>query len=158
MPPKQHELIRLLWPVAVTLPIIAIAASAGRAQPKSFDGAYKGSLECEQLTAGIGVFRTPLSIIVRNGRVMALVPAFDIDGKHELSPAMTAGTIDLDGVFRVGYTLYTRDASIGGDYSVTLNAAGGTLTGTQVLTREITGDGGTRTCKGTVVQVELPRP
>jgi len=70
---------------------------------------------------------------------------------------MPAGTVDPNGVFRLGYTGYWSHYSIRGDYSGTLNATGGTLTGTQVLTREITGDGVTRTCKGTVVQVELSR-
>jgi hypothetical protein len=103
------------------------------------------------------IFRTPLSIIVRNGHVMALTPMFDIAGREEPAPAVAAGIVDPDGVFRLGYTVYTRDYTVRGDYSGTLNATGGTLTGTQVLTREITGDGATRICKGTFLQVELPR-
>jgi hypothetical protein len=39
--------------------VIAIGASAGRAQPKSFDGAYSGTLECE--LGGVEVFRSLLT-------------------------------------------------------------------------------------------------
>src|SRR5262245_26524292 len=47
--PMQQPFIRLLCLAVSTLSVVVIGASTvGRAQPKSFDGAYKGSLECEQ--------------------------------------------------------------------------------------------------------------
>jgi hypothetical protein len=52
--------------------------------------------------------------------------------------------------------VHGRHYSTHGDYNGTLSATGGTLTGTQVLTRENIGDGGTRTCKVTFLKVELP--
>jgi hypothetical protein len=150
----NSQTIRLLCLAVSTLPVIAIGAStAGRAQPKSFDGAYKGTLECEQ--SGLGVLRSLLTIIIRNGLVTGGAPTLGIDGKEILS--MGRGTVDPDGVFHFGYILYTRDYSLRADYSGTLNDTGGTLTGTQVLTREITGDVVTRTCEGTFLKVELPR-
>ena len=53
---------------ARSLALIAIAGSlfaigappVGLAQQQSFDGAYKGSLECEQTPEGIGILRSPL--------------------------------------------------------------------------------------------------
>jgi hypothetical protein len=154
--PKQRELIRPVCLAAIALLVVAMGAStAGRAQPKTFDGDYKGSLECEQ--GGLEVFRRPLAIIIRNGRVTGGAPTLDIDGRQEVSFAVGTGTVDPDGGFRLRYILYTRDYSLRGDYSGTLHGGGGTLTGTQVFTREITGDGATRTCKGTFLQVELPK-
>ena len=120
MQPKQKELIRPLRLAAIILSAVAIGASTtARAQPKSIDSAYKGSLECEPMTAGSEIFRTPLSIIVRNGWLTAL---FDHDDGRPPSTAFARVTVDPVGVFRFGYTLYTRDYSIRGNYSGTLNA------------------------------------
>jgi hypothetical protein len=146
----NSQTIRPLCLAVITLPVIAIGAStAGQAQTKSFDAVYRGTLECEQ--GGLEVFRSPLTIMIRNGSVIAS------DGRDKLGPVPGFGTLDPDGAFRFGYIFYTRDDSLRADYSGTLNDTGGTLTGTQVFTREITGDGGTRTCKGTFLKVELPR-
>jgi hypothetical protein len=146
----NSQTIRLLCLAVSTLPVIAIGAStAGRAQSKYFDVVYKGTLECQQ--DGLEVFRSLLTIAIRNGSVTAS------DGREELGPIPGSGTVDPDGVFRFGYILYARDYSLRADYSGTLNDTGGTLTGTQVLTREITGDVVTRTCEGTFLKVELPR-
>jgi hypothetical protein len=145
---NSQTISALCLPV-ITLPVIAIGAStAGRAQSKYFDAVYRGTLECEQ--GGLEVFRSPLTIAIRNGSVTAS------DGREEVG-VPGSGTIDPDGVFRFGYTFYTRDNSLRADYSGTLNDTGGTLTGTQVLIRQITGDDGTRNCKGTFLKVELPR-
>ena len=63
---------RSLALIATAVLLTAIgASSAGLAQQQSFDGAYKGSLECRQMPEGIGPLRLPLAILVRNGRVMA---------------------------------------------------------------------------------------
>ncbi len=154
VPPKQRKLIRLVCAATISASAVAIGASkVVLAQPKTFDGFYKGSLECEQMTAGGGASRVPLSIFVRDGTVMAL---YDSDDRRT-GPIMPAGRIDPHGVFRLGNTSYTSDRSIQRDYSGTINGSDGTLTDTQVLTRKITGDGGTRTCKGTLLRVELPR-
>jgi hypothetical protein len=154
----NSQTIRLLCVAVITLPVVAIGASTvGRAQPKSFDGAYKGTLECEQ--GGLEVFRSLLTIIIRNGLVTGGAPTPGIDGRQELPAAVVPGrgTVDPDGVFRLGYILYTGEYLLRADYSGMLSDTGGTLTGTQVFTREIPGDSGTRTCKGTFLKVELPR-
>jgi hypothetical protein len=132
---------------ALILVLVAMGTTAGLSQPKTFDGAYNGSLECERITAGVGNFRVPLSIIVRDGIVVA---AFEVE-EHS-SPMQATGTVDPDGAFRFGFIAYTRDYSFRGDYSGTLSATGGRLTGTQVLAH-----GAIRACKGTVFQVELPK-
>jgi hypothetical protein len=123
------------------------ASTAGRAQPKSFDGAYKGTLECER---GLEVFRSLLTINIRNGRVTGGARTLGIDGKEELIPG--GGTVDADGIYRSGHIFYTRGYTLHADYIGMLSDTGGTLTGTQVFTRETTEDGGTRSCKGTFLK------
>jgi len=152
--PKERELL-CLCPAVITLLIVAIGAStAGLSQPKSFDGAYKGSLECEQ--SGFEAFRMPLAISIRDGRVTGGASILDIDGR-QVGPELGFGTVNPDGTFNLGYILYTQKYSIHAYYSGTLNGTGGALIGTQVLTREITVDEVTHTCKGAFVQVERPK-
>jgi len=134
------------------------ATPAGLARSQSFDRAYKGSMKCEQMPAGDGILRTPLAITVRNGRVVASAPMFDIDGRQEIWSAVATGTADVDGVLHFAYAVFTLDAEFHGHYTVTINAAGdGTLIGTQVGTRAIGGDVVTRKCTGTVFEVKSPR-
>lgn len=141
MQPKQQL-------AALTLLVVAMETTPGlSSQLKSFDGAYKGNLECEPMTAGSGVFRTLLSIIIRDGSVMAM-----FDAEEHIGPMQAAGTVDPGGAFRFGVTVYTQQYTIRANYSGTLSAIGGTLSGTQV-----SANGSTRTCKGTVSQVELPK-
>ena len=153
--PKERELL-CLCPAVITLLIVAIGAStAGLSQPKSFDGAYKGSLECEQ--SGFEAFRMPLVISIRDGRVIGGASILDIDGR-EVGPEQGFGTVNPDGTFNFRYILYVPgNYSTHVYYSGTLDGTGGTLIGTQVLTPEITGDVVTRTCKGTFLRVELPK-
>jgi hypothetical protein len=147
---------RLLALIAIPVSLTAIGApSAGLAQQQSFDGAYNGSLECQQMPEGIGPLRLPLAIRVRNGRVIASASMFDIDGKKELIPALVTGTVNADGTFHVGTTVFISDARAQVDYTGTLDDAGGTLKGTQVWTRA-SASGPTRACNGTFVKVGSP--
>jgi hypothetical protein len=106
-------------------------------------------LDCERVTAAREIFvRLSASIIVFRTIIVAV-----LDGDDNPSRVLASGTIGPDGVFRFRYTGHTGEYSFRGDYSGTLNAARGTLAGTEVFT----GDGGTRTCKGMVFQAELPK-
>jgi hypothetical protein len=88
--------------------------------------------------------------------VTADTPTYDIDGLL-IEPNLAAGTVDSAGVLYFGHTVYMRNAELRANYTVSLSAAGGTLTGTQVWTRATGGDSVTRTCKGTVFEVGLPK-
>jgi hypothetical protein len=141
---------RSLRAIAVAGFIVACGVPlAAEAQLQSFDGDYKGSLECEPKRGGVGILRAPLAIVVRNSQAVASAPIFDVDGAQEVSGAVATGTVDADGVLHLAYTVLTRDAIIRGDYIGTLEAGGGTLNGTQVWTPATAG-GVTRTCKGTL--------
>jgi hypothetical protein len=108
-------------------------------------------LECEETPA-----RTSLAIIVGDGIVTADAPTYDIDGLL-ISPIIAGGRVDSAGVMHFGYTVDLRKAVMRANYTVTFSAAGGTLTGTQVWTRATGGDSVTRTCTGTVFEVELSK-
>jgi len=147
---------RSLALIATAVLLTAIgASSAGLAQQQSFDGAYKGSLECRQMPEGIGPLRLPLAILVRNGRVMASASMFDIDGKKELIAAVATGTMNANGTFHLGTTVFIGDATAHVDYTGRLNGDGGVLKGTQVWSRP-SADGPTRACNGTFVKVGSP--
>jgi hypothetical protein len=140
--------------IAIAVSLTAIGApSAGLAQQRSLDGGYKGSLECQQMPEDIGLLRLPLAIVVRNGRVVASAPMFDIDGKKELTATVATGTLNAEGAFHVGVTVFIGDASAHVDYTGTLDGDGGTLKGMQVWSRATAGESGpTRTCSGTLAE------
>jgi hypothetical protein len=125
-------------------------------QPASLDGVYKGSMACERTTGGVATFHGTLAITVRDGRhVMAATPTFDAEGRKQLLLGWATGIVDPNGEFRVGFVAYMRDDTLHADYSGTISATGGTLTGTEVWTRA-TGEDVTRSCKGEFVRVERP--
>jgi hypothetical protein len=105
------------------------------------------------------MFRTSFSIIVHDGRAMAGGDIVDIDGKRrpELLSMVVTGTVDANGVFRLGGTFFDLDATFEAKYTGALNASGGTLSGTQNWTRAGGGDGVVRACKGTVLVVDSAR-
>jgi hypothetical protein len=142
--------------VAVGLAAAIGVLPARLAHPQSFDGAYKGSMDCEQVPSDNRIFRTSLAIIVKDGKVHASMTMFDVDGKEEFLPEMAAGTVDADGALRFSDRTFTHRGNLQADYTGALNAAGGTLTGTQVWART-TGETVTRTCKGTVVAIRSQR-
>lgn len=148
----SSQLLRL-----IALAGLAIASIVHPAQPQSLDRhAYKGNLECEQ-TPAAGKSRTPLVITVHNGSVTALADTYDIDGLRLIRAAIAGGTVDSAGTLHFGLTLFTHGAQLHADYTLTLSAAGGALTGTQVWTRATGGDSLTRACTGTVFEVGLPK-
>jgi hypothetical protein len=128
------------------------------AQPQSRDHrVYKGSLECER-TPAAGKSRTPIAIIVYNdGGVFASADPYDIDGLRLIAATVAGGTVNSDGTLHFGVTVFMHGPQLHATYTVTLSAAGGTLTGTQVWTRETGGESVTRTCTGTVSEVGLPK-
>jgi hypothetical protein len=140
--------------IAMAGAVIATAAApAPLAQSQSFDGAYKGSVECEQISHGAERLRTPLAMSVRNGRVAASMPLFDLDGRTEISGLFATGTVQAGGVFRLAVIVHMPDHVFVVDFSGTLGADGGTLAGVQVFSLPAAGKA-SRTCEGTFIRVE----
>jgi len=145
--------VRSLGLIVMAGSIIAIGAPiAGLAQQEAFDGAYKGSLDCEQTPTT--TLRTSLAMTARNGRIIASLDLFDISGNREFISELATGTVRADGTFHMADTVYTRVATFQGAYTGAFSANGGIMTGTQVWTRvPPVGDGVTCFCYGTFVKV-----
>jgi hypothetical protein len=123
------------------------------AQPSSFDGNYKGSVECEN-TSGVDRLRTPLAMGVRNGHVVASIPLFDFDGRTEISALVATGPVDAGGIFHLGAVVFLPDRTLHVDLAGTLSAGGGTVAGVQVFSLPAAGKA-TRTCEGKFIKVEM---
>jgi hypothetical protein len=147
--------VRSLGLIVMTGSIAIGAPVAGLAQQDGFDGAYKGSLDCEQMPTGI--LRASLAVTVRNSRIIVSFDMFDINANRQFVLELATGTVHADGTFHLGDTVYTKDATFHGAYTGTFSATGGTIAGTQVWTRSAAeGDSVTRTCNGTFVKVGSP--
>jgi hypothetical protein len=130
------------------------AAPALLAQSQSFDGTYKGSLECEQISGGAEHLRTPLAMSIRNGHVIAFMPLSNLHGRTEISFLPASGTVQAGGILRLVTWVYTPpDDVFVIDFSGTLDADGGTLAGVQLLSLPVAGKA-SRTCEGTFTKVE----
>jgi hypothetical protein len=86
-------------------------------------------------------------IIIRNGRVIA--------STQDITAAVAAGRVDENGAFRLGATVFMPNGTLRVNYTGTLSAAGGTLTGTQVWTRT-GGEIDTRSCEGAFIAANQP--
>jgi hypothetical protein len=147
---------RSLGMTAIAGSVIAVGAPiAGLAQQEAFEGAYKGSLDCEETPSR--TLRTSLAMIVRNGRITASIDLFDINANRQFTSELATGTVRADGTFYLGDTAYTRVATFRGAYTGAFST--GIITGTQVWTRlPPVGDGVTRFCYGTFEKVGSPGP
>jgi hypothetical protein len=65
---SKRKLIKPVHPATIALLTVAMGTTAGLSQPTSFDGAYKGSLECKRTS--LEAVRMPLAILIRDGRVI----------------------------------------------------------------------------------------
>jgi hypothetical protein len=129
---------------------IALAQNTGN---PSFDGAYRGSLVCDQLPGTHGILRAPLDMTVNGGNVVAARPIFNLDGSRVVGTEIAIGTVGTDGALHLTSNWAVARGSFKGTYSGTLAATGGTVTGPEEWTRSPT-DGGnaTRMCYGAYVK------
>jgi hypothetical protein len=134
----------------VGLVVVTLPEGQAQQQPQSFEGAYRGTLECWPTDDPVKSTRTQLAIIVRHGRIIA--------STQEIVAAVASGTVNENGEFRLGAIAFTPDGTLRMTYTGTLSAGGGTLTGTQVWTRKEGATIDTRSCKGTFISAnEAPR-
>jgi hypothetical protein len=79
-----------------------------------------------------------------------------LEGIQETPADVAIGIVGADGTFHLIYTVYMREATLGGNYAGIFDAAGGTLSGMQILSRTVDGSEVMRRCKGNFVKVESP--
>ena len=117
--------------VALAAGSLTSAAMAAQTLPEKFRGMYV----CGKLPTRHGILRVPLDLAIDGNNVHFARPLFDVNGTRVMGSELGKGTIDDDGKVHV-----TSDWSYLGDiahaeYTGTLTASGGTLTGTQIWTR-----------------------
>jgi hypothetical protein len=144
---RRSNLVALGFLFVISVP------GAGFAQQQSNDGAYRGSVVCEHLSGTTGILRAPLDIVVSGTSVVAARPLFNRDGSRVVGSEIATGTVNSDGTLRLTSSWAAAGASFKGTYSGTLNATGGTMTGTESWTRSPANGGSvSRTCYGAYVR------
>lgn len=142
---------------AVGFLFVISAPDAGFAQQQSIEGAYRGSIVCEHLSGTAGILRAPLDIIVSGTTVVAARPVFNRDGTLVVGSEIATGTVNSDGTLRLTSSWTAAGASFKGTYNGTLNATGGTITGTEAWMRSpANGGSASRTCYGAYVRGPIP--
>jgi hypothetical protein len=128
------------------------------AQQQTVEGGYRGSMVCEHLPGTLGILRAPLDIIVSGTTVVAARPIFNRDGSRVVGSEIATGTVNSDGTLHLSSSWAAGGGSFNGTYSGTLNATGGTLTGTEAWVRSPEfGGNATRTCYGAYIRSPTAR-
>ena len=109
----------------------AAPSAAGPALRPMVADAYRGMMVCEQAPGSADILHVPLDIAVRGDAVQFARPLFDPQGARVLGNEMGNGPIDASGAVHLKSAWDVRGVAVDGDYSGTLTAKGGTLTGTQ---------------------------
>jgi hypothetical protein len=135
--------------------IICLAIAIGGsqlalAQSPMFDGVYKGSVKCQEPESDIGIITAPLAITIRNGRLVASIPAVS-------SADIATGVVNADGTLHFAFYVHIDNITVYSEYTGLLDGTNGTLTGTQVWTTELSPASSRRTCKGAFAKVIMPR-
>lgn len=138
---------------AVGFLFVISAPGAGFAQQQSIEGAYRGNIICEHLPGTAGILRAPLDMVVSGTTVVAARPIFNRDGTRVVGSEIATGTANSDGTLRLTSSWAAAGASFKGTYNGTLNATGGTITGTEEWARSpANGGSASRTCYGAYVR------
>lgn len=127
---------------------MTITSSAARAEP--LDGTFRGTFVCEQIANSPDILHVPLDMIVKAGNVTFARPRFNLKGTRVLGSELSTGTVDADGKVHLTSTFNAGGFTFEGDYTGTLTASGGTLSGKQSW-RNPQGNGGSRTCAAAFV-------
>jgi hypothetical protein len=123
-------------------------------QAQTITGAYRGMFVCEKMPAAPDILRAPIDVAIDGGSVHFARPIFTWNGRRVVGSEIASGTLDGDGKVRATSTWFLGGVNYQGEYSGTLTASGGTLSGTQQW--QGARGGSRRTC--TVALVPAPRP
>jgi len=126
------------------------------ANAEAIEGPFRGTLVCGQLKTTNNILRAPLGVIIKGSNVMFARPIFNAKGTLVIGSELGSGTLDADGKLHLTATWENGDNGFTADYSGTLTAAGGTLTGTENW-HLVEGLTDTRPCMAALVQVRVHR-
>jgi hypothetical protein len=108
-----------------------LAQAQGPAKPQALEGAYRGMFVCEKMAASPDILHVPSDLVV--------------NGDTVLGSELGIGTVGADGKLGLKSSWNFRGVNYTGNYSGTLNANGGALSGTQSW-QPRRGASGSRTC------------
>ena len=103
------------------------------AQP--VEGKFRGAYVCGKLPTTRDILRAPLDLIIDGGNAWFARPLFNLDGTRVVGSEMASGAIDGNDQLHLTSQWSFLGDSAKSEYSGTITASGGTLTGAQVWTR-----------------------
>lgn len=109
---------------------IAFFAS-GAASAQAPEGAYRGMIVCEKIAIARDILHVPFDLIVRGQTVAFARPVFNLKGNRIVGSELGTGSIDSDGKLHATSTRIFLGQTVESDYSGSLTADGGTLSGRQ---------------------------
>src|SRR5262245_30886377 len=117
-------------------PVLSTAKDRSHTQaetlvPSRLADAYRGIIVCEKAPGAADILRVPLDIAVRGNEIQFARPLFNPRGTCVLGNELGSGSVDTVGNVQMASTWEVGSVIGRGDYSGTLTASGGTLSGTQ---------------------------
>jgi hypothetical protein len=100
---------------------------------------------CEKMAASPDILHVPSDLVVNGDTVAFARPIFNWNGRRVLGSELGIGTVGADGKLGLKSSWNFRGVNYTGNYSGTLNANGGALSGTQSW-QPRRGASGSRTC------------
>lgn len=141
---------------ALLLPAVHAQDQGGRqpqGQSQSLAKPYRGAFVCEKQPGSADILHVPGDLVVRGTEVQFARPIFNLRGTRVLGSELGSGSVDSNGSVHVRSDWDFRGIAVRGDYSGTLNATGGALTGTQSW-HAPNGEARSRTCQIALVAVD----
>jgi hypothetical protein len=143
--------------IPALLVFAAVSVGPVTLSAQTLEGTYRGMFVCEQIKGAPDILHVPLDLAVRGNNVQFARPRFNLLGTRVVGSELGFGTVDADGKLHVTSEWVFRGLNLSGDYSGTLTATGGALTGTQTW-RGQEGIHGSRTCVAALVPAPKAGP
>lgn len=104
---------------------------AASAQVQSLDGAYRGMIVCEKVEIARDILHVPFDLTVHGTAIQFARPVFNLKGDRIFGTELGTGSIDAEGKVKAASTRVFMGQTVESEYSGTLTAHGGTLSGRQ---------------------------
>jgi len=114
---------------AMTIALIAFLGGSLEAQ--AFDGKFRGMYVCSKLPTTRDILQVPIDLVVHDSSVHFARPLFNLNGTRVVGTELATGTIEDDGTVHLTSSWSFLGNTAEANYTGTLSAAGGTLTGNQ---------------------------
>jgi hypothetical protein len=114
---------------AMTIALTAFLGGSVDAQ--ALDGKFRGMYVCSKLPTTRDILRVPIDLVVHDNSVQFARPLFNLNGTRVVGTELAAGTIDDNGTVHLRSDWSFLGNTAEANYTGTISAAGGTLTGNQ---------------------------